>query len=73
MYCVRYRVRSSIIIVQCGCLVHIGLLHLYLLSSGSVLTCGLNDAHQLGQGSNPSTAPPTCLVPKAVSQVDAKF
>ncbi len=37
------------------------------LCSGSVYTCGLNDAHQLGLGSTPSTAPPSALLPKHVS------
>ena len=36
------------------------------LCSGTVYTCGLNDAHQLGHGSNPSTAPQSCLAPKAL-------
>ena len=36
------------------------------LYSGAVFTCGLNDAHQLGHGSNPSNAPPNYLAPKQV-------
>ena len=34
--------------------------------SGLVFTCGLNDAHQLAHGSNPSNTPPYCLAPKQV-------
>ena len=43
-------------------------LHVYFLHcSGVVHTCGLNDAHQLGLGTNPSSAPNNCLTPKPVS------
>ena len=43
-------------------------LHVYFLHcSGVVHTCGLNDAHQLGLGTNPSSAPTNCLTPKPVS------
>ena len=38
-----------------------------LAYSGLVFTCGLNDAHQLGHGSNPSNAPPNYLAPKQVA------
>ncbi len=34
--------------------------------SGAVYTCGLNDAHQLGHGSNPTSAPSDYLAPKQV-------
>ena len=40
---------------------------LLLSPSGVVYTCGLNDAHQLGHGSNPTTAPQNALAPKPVS------
>ncbi len=36
--------------------------------SGAVYTCGLNDAHQLGHGSNPTNAPSNYLAPKQVRQ-----
>ncbi|XP_064404443.1 inhibitor of Bruton tyrosine kinase-like isoform X2 [Halichondria panicea] len=43
-----------------------------LTKSGSVYTCGLNDAHQLGLGSNPSTAPSSALLPKHIKSLKAK-
>lgn len=43
-----------------------------LTKSGAVYTCGLNDAHQLGHGSNPSNAPANYLAPKLVRGLKSK-